>query len=73
MRYNVEATIECRSKEGAEGLAAFVLYSGFIPFVDGTVISILAKNVDRYALDYLIEMVESDERVVNSSFHRTPF
>ena len=73
MRYNVEITIECRTQKGAEDLAAFVLYSGFIPFVDDRVISVIAKNVDSYALQYLTEMVEEDERVVSSSFHRTPF
>lgn len=73
MRYNIEITIECRTKEGAEDLAAYVLYSGFIPFVDDRIISVIAKNVDSYALQYLTEMIEGDERVVSSSFHKTPF
>lgn len=73
MRYNVEITIECRTKEGAEELAAYILYSGFWPFVDGAIISVIAKNVDRCALEYLVEIIEKDERVVSSSFHKTLF
>lgn len=73
MRYNIEVTIECRTEKAAKDLAAFILYSGFMPFIDGTMISLIAKNVDRVALEYLVEVIEEDDRVISSSFHKTPF
>ena len=72
-RYNIEITIDCRTHEDAKNLAAFIFYSGFIPIVDETMIQLVAKNVDSVMLDYLVSAIEGDDRVIGSSFHRTPF
>lgn len=72
-RYNIEITIDCMSNQDAKNLAAFIMYSGFLPVVDNTMISVIAKNVDSVALDYITRAIEEDDRVIGSSFHRTPF
>ena len=72
-RYNIEITIDCITHQDAKNLAAFIMYSGFLPTVDGTMISVIAKNVDSMMLDYLVTAIEGDDRVIGSSFHRTPF
>jgi hypothetical protein len=72
-KYNIEMTIDCLSNEDAKSLADFILFSGFLPLVDGTMISVVAKNVDSMHLEYLVDAVEGDKRVIGSSFHKTPF
>ena len=70
-RYNIEVSIDCKTNEDAKNLAAFILFSGFIPTVDKTMITVIAKNVDSMALEYLTRSIEEDDRVVGSSFHKT--
>lgn len=71
-RYNIEVTIECRTHEDAKNLAAFIFYSGFMPVVDGAIIHLITKNVNSTMLDYLVTIIEDDDRIISSSFHRTP-
>lgn len=72
-RYNIELTVDCMTHQDAKNLGAFIMYSGFLPQIEGTMISVIAKNVDSVMLEYLVSAIEEDERVVGSSFHRTPF
>ena len=72
-KYNIEITLECRTPEDATEVAGFCFFSGFMPFTDGTIVTIIAKNVDSAALEYITSAIEEDERVVSSSFHQTPF
>lgn len=72
-RYNIEITVDCKTRQDAKDLAAFIMFSGFIPTVDDTMISVIAKNVDSYMFEYIVDAIEGDDRVIGSSFHRTPF
>lgn len=72
-RYNIEITVDCITHNDAKNLAAFIQFSGFLPTVDDTMISIIAKNVDSVQLEYLTDAISGDKRVVGSSFHKTPF
>lgn len=72
-RYNVEVTIQCRTPKEAREIEEFMFFSGFLPMVEGNTLTIIAKGVDAMALEYMTMSIEDDDRVVSSSFHRTPF
>lgn len=71
--YNIEITVECKTNQDAKDLGAFIMYSGFIPVVEDTIITVVAKKVDSVALDYITTAIEEDDRIIGASFHRTPF
>lgn len=73
MRYNIEVTIECRTIEDAQSVSSFIFFSGFMPFLEGTIITVVAKEIDQNALDYLSLAIEEDDRIISSSFHKTLF
>lgn len=72
-RYNIEITLDCKNGQDAKDLGEHIMYSGFIPIIEDTIITVIAKNVDSVALDYLTKSIEEDDRVIGASFHRTLF